>query len=272
MQETLSTSPYELFVPNPERTFQLLYEFQAVGASEIAAIVDYDRTLTPLVLNSWNLPALCVPGWTETVGKYSDDYQNGQLSEEDFWLSSLNSLRASGLKKKITDYTNACLPVRAGIADFFQLCSQLAATIVYSAGVEEIIQAHLAKLAELYEIKPPTLIANQIDTTEIITSSSKNGRTLMNEFARRQINLQEIGLGEVSHFFVIGDSISDTLMCDGFALAQSVIKIGLVSSAKARQPKEMEGYLASFDIIFQDDDSLHGVNSVLQRILEPLSS
>ena len=70
--------------------------------------------------------------------------------------------------------------------------------IVYSAGINEVIDKHVGKIAEIFESAKPTVVANKLDTENVIYSSTKNGTTLLRELSKQGVDLN----GVTSEIFI----------------------------------------------------------------------
>jgi len=134
--------------------------------------------------------------------------------------------------------------------------------IVYSAGINEVIDKHVGKIAEIFESAKPTVVANKLDTENVIYSSTKNGTTLLRELSKQGVDLEG-----VTHYILIGDSLRDARMVDGLD-AQDVLKIGLLSTKKASDPKIKTEYMNAFDIVIVDDVSVEMANNQIEQILD----
>lgn len=250
-----------ILVQNPERLFSLLAEFQNTDNQQIACIIDYDGTVSPTTSNSWDLVSLTDPNWSERAKALRRAYQDHEITETEFWQSSIDGLKENGFQGSVHLLTDACLPTRTGVGKLLENCSQFGSTIVYSAGIGEVIDIHIRKLAEIFGTKTPTIIANQIDNGELITSGNKNGTTLSQKLTQRGYSLDNI-----THCILIGDSLSDVDMCKGLNL-QSVLKIGLLSNSKLQNPQTMQAYQETFDIVIVSDDTLEPANDYIEVIL-----
>lgn len=261
LSEGLSTTHRDVIIANPENLFALLADFRETDKQHIACIIDYDGTISPSTSNSWDLVSLTDPNWTQRAEGLRKAYQNHEISEVEFWQSSIDGLRENGFRNSVNFLTDACLPTRTGIGRLLENCSQFASTIIYSAGIGEAIDLHIRKLSEIFGTKIPHIVANQIDNGDLITSGNKNGLTLSQKLAQRGLNLDNI-----THYILIGDSLSDVDMCAGLD-TQSVLKIGLLSTIKAKSPQTRQAYKEAFDIVIVSDDTLEPANGYLEIIL-----
>ncbi|MCA9380181.1 hypothetical protein KC675_03305 [Candidatus Dojkabacteria bacterium] len=266
------TKSTEILIGDPERFKRLMEEFRIAGPSRIAAIVDYDGTISPLEMNSWDIPGLSNLDWPTIAGKLRRSAKIGEISEDEFWLQSISSLNEKGFGNSestfedvVVHLENACLLIREGVHNLFQTCSQLGRFIIYSAGIKAVIEPHVAKISQIADISEsdiPSVVSNELDGSNLITISGKTGTTLLHELDKQGVNLNGI-----SHFVLIGDSIGDARMSDGLQ-AEAVIKIGLLSTAKAVDPSIKASYIDTFDIVIVSDDSIEDANTLIEQFFD----
>lgn len=281
-QEHIDTINTEVLIGDPEKVTNLIHEFMLVGSCHIAALVDYDGTISPLSMNSWDVPGLSNINWPAQAGELRRMAKNGEITVDEFWQQSILKLKERGFKHiestlgedKSTpgdkEYTfedvigyleNSCLLIRDGIPNLFQTCSQLGRFIIYSAGIKAVIEKHVAKIADVFDTAIPTVVSNELDGINLITINNKDGTTLLHELKK-----QGVDLNGISHFVLIGDSLADAKMTDGLG-AQGILKIGVLSTAKAADPDIEQSYVDNFDIVILSDDSLQRVDLLIQQMI-----
>jgi len=122
-QESPSTIIHEVLIGNQERVNLLMHEFKSIDPSQIAAVVDYDGTVSPLYMNSWDTPKLNDATWSNQANGLRESFTHGAITEEEFWQQSLSRLNENGFRDSVDNLENTCLPIRNGIPQLFQACS-----------------------------------------------------------------------------------------------------------------------------------------------------
>lgn len=166
---------------------------------------------------------------------------------------------------------NSITHVRSGCKKFFeQLDQNEIPVLIFSAGLGDIIQEWIEHECGIFnnmkivsnfmkfEEKTRKLIGFQ---GKMIHIFNKNESVLSetDEFEKRIENRGNV--------ILLGDSLGDVNMADGFQGQKNILKIGFLNG---RVDEILPGYMNAFDIVAVRDDTFDIPNAILKEILSKL--
>ncbi|ORX60083.1 cytosolic 5'-nucleotidase 3-like protein [Piromyces finnis] len=167
------------------------------------------------------------------------------------------------------DITTMCrensVVFRPGIKDVFQTCRDKEIPfLVFSAGVQNVIQESLVQSDLLYENMK--VVSNTMSFNEETGICDKFVGQLYHVFNKNNFGLEgteyEKKYKNRKNVIVCGDSLGDIKMADG-AEHETCLSIGFLNLNKF---KMLNKYMNTFDIVITDDGSFDLVNEILRLL------
>ena len=150
------------------------------------------------------------------------------------------------------------LKLRNKLKEFFEILEKYnIQNFIFSAGTKNLIEMVLIK-KEMNFKNTTKIISNEWDfdkegnfigiKNKIIHAKNKNEKVLKEKFNK-------------SNVILIGDSISDILMCENY---KNIIKIGFHSKSEKTKKEDFD---KNFDLVISDTCGFYEINEILKEIL-----
>ena len=249
------SQPYSL-VPDEKNFKELLASFQEADNSQILCIIDYDKTLTRPDFSSWDFPALYDDDWPTHAHRLRARYKAKEITEGEFWERSIEGLRKFGFYEKVEsiDFSKYLDRGRRDLDLIIEKLGNLGRSIIYSAGVGEVIEGHLGSMGE-----PDISVLANFNDQPYISSSMKTGGRLQSHFD---------DLGDHSHLILIGDSPDDTNVVEDYSWPSDKPEIMSIAIAESNTYEEdRAGYMQNFDLIIIDHEGFGELPDLLGGIV-----
>ncbi|GMF17956.1 unnamed protein product [Phytophthora lilii] len=290
-------------------------KFTADGAEQLLVIADFDRTLTPyykqrsdpkepleqessshgLLMTSSVLSPEVANAHQELFARYYPVEISSTLSaEEKFpfmaqWWESTHSLLVqfkltkSQVKEAVASGT---LDFRQGFHPLFKLLhDQQVPTLVFSAGLYDVIHAALEKEFAAEQKRTGQIEAGEIQDEQVFTPNNVHvvsnimrfdaqgriegfdGRVIhpLTKTAHALLDSpfwEERQLGKRRNVLLLGDSRGDVRMADGLD-ADEIIRVGFLN---VHVDEALDEYLELYDVVFTNDASLVPVQMLIEQM------
>lgn len=168
--------------------------------------------------------------------------------------------------KEIVKYS--ATHIRIGCKTFFeQLHENDIPVLIFSAGLGDVIQEWMEHECGLFNnMKIVSNFMKFDKTTKKI--SGFQGKMIhifnKNESVLSETDEFEHRIEHRSNFLLIGDSLGDVNMADGFKGEKNLLKIGFLNG---KFDELLPSYMDAFDIVAIDDDTFDIPNAILKAIL-----
>ncbi|XP_051894619.1 cytosolic 5'-nucleotidase 3A-like [Pristis pectinata] len=161
--------------------------------------------------------------------------------------------------------------LREGYKIFFdKLHKNKIPVFIFSAGVGDVLEEIIRQVDVYYQ--NVTVVSNFMDFDENGFLKGFKGE-LIHIYNKGEGVLQNTDyfqqLTEYSNVILLGDSLGDLRMSEGVQKLENILKIGFLNY---QVDQLLDKYLASFDIVLVNDETLEVVNAILQHILQPTPS
>jgi HAD superfamily hydrolase (TIGR01544 family) len=290
-------------------------KFTQDGPEQLLVIADFDRTLTPyykqrsspkdpleqessshgLLMTSTVLPPQVAIAHQELFARYYPVEISTTLSaDEKFpfmaqWWESTHSLL---VKYKLTKaqvkeaVASGSLGFRRGFHDLFNLLhDQQVPTLVFSAGLYDVIHAALEKEFAAERKRTGAIAAKDIHDEQVFTPDNVHVVSNMMRFdAQGRIEgfdgriihpltktahalldspfWKECELEKRRNVLLLGDSRGDVCMADGLD-ADEIIRVGFLN---VHVDEALDEYLELYDVVFTNDASLEPVELLIEHM------
>ncbi|XP_069763229.1 cytosolic 5'-nucleotidase 3-like isoform X2 [Narcine bancroftii] len=141
---------------------------------------------------------------------------------------------------------------------------------IFSAGVGDVLKEIIRQFDVYY--KNITVVSNFMDFDENGFLRGFKGE-LIHIYNKGEVVLRNTDyfqqLTNCSNVILLGDSLGDLRMAEGVQSLENILKIGFLNE---KVDQFLDTYLASFDIVLVNDETLEVVNAILQHVLQPAPS
>lgn len=267
-----------VFIKDLTDVEQKLWHLIKGGKNKLQILADFDWTITKsymdgrYVYHTFEIfgmcPALCDKYRSETVNlanryeplttdpAYTIEEKVKVLQE--WWEKHEDLIRGRNMTDKDIEKAVklANVPLRDNCDVLFDKCCENAIpVVVISAGVGDIIALMLKKW-----IKDISIASNFLKfeghkllgfKTPVISVFNKNTVTIEHSNDRPNVIL-------------VGDSLADINMADGFSKVETLLKIGFLS----RKNDQLGLYLDGYDIVLHEDQTMNVIIAILDSIIK----
>uniref|UniRef100_A0A8C4QXE5 5'-nucleotidase n=1 Tax=Eptatretus burgeri TaxID=7764 RepID=A0A8C4QXE5_EPTBU len=276
----------KVHIQDPDRVEHLICSLIKGGASKLQVVSDFDMTLSRFSFNGkrcstcHNVIDKCKL-FTEEAKKELSDLKDKyypiemdpKLSNEDkfpfmveWWTKAHGVMSQLDIRKDklavIVQESDAML--RDGCDVFLNaLHAHNVPLIVLSAGLGDILEEIIGQ-ANLF-LPNIHIIANYMDFDEKGRIKGFKGE-MIHTYNKRDGALRNSPyfhlLRNNSNVILLGDTMGDLSMADGIPNVQNVLKIGFLND---KMDGLLETFLAAYDIVLVQDETLDLVNAILQK-------
>ncbi|KAK4887340.1 hypothetical protein RN001_003611 [Aquatica leii] len=277
----------KVHIKNKERVNSLIHDIISDGHSNLQIVSDFDRTITKqhengkLHLSSFGMFSHCpsVPEdylatEKQLTGKYfpieidpNISHEEKRKFMEEWWSKSENALKGLSVTQQEIEETAASLgpSLRNGCYELFRdLHEANVPVLVFSAGLGNSVLAVL-KHFNVY-LPNVKIISNFLKYNDDGVIEGFKGPTIhvlnKNEYALQGTQYYDL-VRNRGNVILMGDSLGDAGMADGVAHARSILKIGFLYD---HVQESLPGFLDTFDIVLEDDQTMDVISAILKRI------
>ncbi|XP_059494823.1 cytosolic 5'-nucleotidase 3-like isoform X1 [Stegostoma tigrinum] len=277
-------------IQEPARVEKIISALCGGGASKLQIITDFDMTLTRFAKNS-KKRTTCYSVINESTlisdecklklrdllnFYYPIEIDPSRSTEEKLplmieWWTKVHELlveekiEKSKLAKTVRE---SDIELRDGFRVFFdELHKHNIPVLIFSAGVGDVLE-EIIRQFDVYH-RNITVVSNFMDFDESGVLKGFKGEII------HVYNKREGALHNSKHFeqleghsniILLGDSLGDLNMADGVQKQESILKIGFLND---KVDQLLNKYLALYDIVLVNDETLDVVNGILKYILNP---
>ncbi|ETI53498.1 HAD hydrolase, family IE [Phytophthora nicotianae CJ01A1] len=305
-----------MVIADPDTFTRKMKKFVKDGPEQLLVIADFDRTLTPyykprsdpqkpleressshgLLMTSSVLPPEVAVAHQKLFARYYPVEISSNLSDEEkfpFMAKWWDSVHALLVEYKLSkDQVKAAvasgsLSFRHGFHPLFKLLhDQQVPTLVFSAGLYDVIHAALEKEFAAEQKRTDKIAAEDIPDEQKFTPSNVHVVSNMMHFdAQGRIERfdgrvihpftktahvllnspfwTEYQLDKRRNVLLLGDSRGDVRMADGLD-ADEIIRVGFLN---LKVDEALEEYLDLYDVVFTNDASLVPVQMLIEQII-----
>lgn len=277
-----------IFIKNKNELEKKIQKFIADGAKKLHVITDFDRTLTPALIDGKRATTSFAQAreegylgeeYTKKAQALFDHYYPIEISSNisnekrssamrEWYEGHLNLMIEYGMNRDVMDdiVAKGKIVLRAGGAEFFRLLDkQQIPILIFSAGLGDIIKNYFIK---------NNLLTPNVHLISNFFNFSDDGKAI--DYIRPAIhtcnkNEIEVGhtpyfrdLGERKNVLLLGNDIGDLGMSEGFNYDE-IIRIGFTSHEEKDNEEKIK---QSYDLVIENDGDMEYVNELLSVIPE----
>ncbi|XP_055512898.1 cytosolic 5'-nucleotidase 3-like isoform X2 [Leucoraja erinacea] len=276
-------------IRHPERVQQIISSLRDGGASKLQIVTDFDMTLTRFAHNGKRIPTChtiidnnklisdeCSKKLKDLVNIYYPIEIDASRSIEEklplmieWWTQTHGLLVQQRIRKdKLAEIVQESgVVLREGYQTFFdELLKSNIPVFIFSAGVGDILEEIIRQVNVYYQ--NVTVVSNFMDFDEkgclrgfkgeLIHIYNKGEGVLRNTDYFQQ-------LSDYTNVILLGDSLGDLDMACGVQNMENILKIGFLNHTV---DQFLDKYLAYFDIVLVEDETLEVANGILRHILQ----
>ncbi|XP_062894176.1 cytosolic 5'-nucleotidase 3-like [Mobula hypostoma] len=280
-------------IREPDRVREIISSLREGGTAKLQVITDFDMTLTRFTRNGKRNPTchLIIDNKkliTEDCSKKMKDLVNiyypieidpSRSIEEklplmvQWWTTTHNLLVEQKIRKEklLEIVRESGVELREGYEIFFQQLHKCKVPVfIFSAGLGDVLE-EIIRQADIY-YQNVTVVSNFMDFDDsgylrgfkgdLIHIYNKGGAVLQDtDYFRHRTGC--------SNIILLGDSLGDLRMSEGVQNLENILRIGFLNN---QVDQFLEKYMASFDIVLVNDETLEVVNAILDHVLQPAPS
>ncbi|XP_072417305.1 kelch-like protein 11 isoform X4 [Chiloscyllium punctatum] len=277
-------------IQEPERVERIISALCDGGVSKLQVITDFDMTLTRFAKNSKKritcysiiqdstlISDECKIKMNELLNFYYPiEIDHSRSIEEKFplmieWWTKVHELlveqkiEKSKLAKTVKE---SGAELRDGFGIFFgELHKHGVPVLIFSAGVGDVLE-EIIRQFDVYH-QNITVVSNFMDFDENGILKGFKGE-IIHVYNKREGALRNTKhlqqLRSHSNVILLGDSLGDPNMADGVQNQENILKIGFLND---KVDQLLNKYLALYDIVLVNDETLDVANGILKHVLNP---
>jgi 5'-nucleotidase len=278
-----------VFIAHQESFAQKVSAFSKAGAGNIFVLSDFDKTLTPAMLQGKKVQSTIAhirneryltKDYASQAHALFEKYHPFEIDPllsieeksslmEEWWTTHLHLLLRSGMNKKVIEdiLAKGLIVGRDGLSSFLALLNKhQVPLVILSAGLSDAIEGFLKKENELYA--NTHIVSNKFiydaqgrvigyQDHPPLHSLNKNGSLCKDKPFFHLIRNRK-------YILLLGDNVDDLTMAKGLTY-DICLSIGFLNEDGA-QAKAI--FLKKFDVVITEDSSLEPVVDIVRNILE----
>jgi len=276
-------------IKDPERVELILTNLKQSGKDTLQVVSDFDRTISLCSYNGQSCPtSFGIIENSEYINEpirnelnkifnyyYPIEHDHSKTKEEkmpymvEWWEKSNELIVSTGLSRDDLRHIiqNSMTHLKHNCKSFFRaLEAHDIPCLVFSAGLGDVIEEWIEHECGLY--RNMKIVSNFMDFDEETNRIKGFRGKIIHIFNKNEGVLLDTDYEKTIHnrpnVILLGDSLGDIEMANGFPSLSNVLKIGFLNT---KVDVLLPEYMESFDIVLIQDDTFDVPNAILSSIL-----